>query len=319
MDEKDDRSYQPATPPYERDNFHIEGLTSFGIGEHNTCSNGPDDGTLNRDARLFWNCLRHGSTAQAAANLLSGTPGGNFNLIGHGNTGQVETGMGQTGPFDAGKIILSWTQSDWEAPLRTLIHANFALLSIWSCHTGEGQDGADLLYSMAQVLGRAVRASNGYMYVDDTHIWFENNSVWVVATPTSRPTPVPAPTPHPLELTRAMDTIWLRSGGRDIEISLNEISDIEVEVISLGGRSRHVRLSNKEAQGLARILFGSKPFTPPGTPLAFITARLTVSFGHERERERKTFILYNDRMLKDDSSDVSYYTLPGVRQALGVM
>jgi len=91
------------------DQFGFPAYPGSGINERNTVSNGPDDGTLNLNARFFWNCKRHGTTSQAVDNFLIATALdlgksdsdfisslGGFNLCGHGNEGLVETGAGQT-------------------------------------------------------------------------------------------------------------------------------------------------------------------------------------------------------------------------------
>jgi len=277
-----DRGYNDYVQPP----AHVESVGPFGVGEHNTCSNGPDDGTLNKDAARFWNCRRHGSTPQAAANLLQDQPGGNFNLIGHGNTGQFDTGQGQTGPYSNDTEVFLYNQYAWQTPLESLRQANFGLLSIWSCHTGEGEDGASLLFAMAQVLGRAVRASNGFLYVNDQNIWFEDKSVWVVATPNARPTPVAAPTPHAIVSVRARETVVLHREPKsdEEELSTKSISDIEVELLSPRRTPRRSGVRSIDAHRLAPLLLASRPFVPPGTPAR---SRVAPGRGYRAARRRR--------------------------------
>jgi len=295
---------------------HIEDVHPFGIGEHNTCSNGPDDGTLNKDAARFWNCRRHASTAEAVTNLLLPPAGGNFNIIGHGNTGLFETGMGQTGPFNANELIVLWTQYVWGPQLQRLVPANFALLSLWSCHTGEGADGADLLFAMAQVVGRAVRASNGFLYVNDQNIWFENGSVWVVATPNSRPTPVPAPSPHNLEGIRMTDKIFLRLHAGDGEVSNECVIEGEIVKNTIGRPTQPQKIPKAEAQRLAVMMLASRPFTPPGTPMALITATISLTFDIDNKEQKRKFVVYNDRLVFDSTSGAYYHCPTALRGAI---
>nr|WP_152029974.1 hypothetical protein [Pseudomonas sp. LPH1] len=190
-----------------------------GIGEHNSVSDGPDNGANNCMSGRFWSCMRHGSTAQAVSNYLgrlkvtdSSSPSfegyskedavifkgaGNLNIGGHGNEGLLETGVGQNGPFDIGKYILTWNQSVWESEFQKLRPKNFTMMSIYSCHTGAGADGARLLWMMANSLQRAVRGRTGLTYCGSNGITFEKGSVWQVASPgPTMPNPIPAPTPH---------------------------------------------------------------------------------------------------------------------------
>src|SRR5213075_3390083 len=115
------------------------------IGGRNTCSNGPDDGTLNKLATTLWNCKRHGTTAQAVSNLLipvklklSPPTEKLFNstgiaiIAGHGNAGQVETGCGQTGAYDPNKWLLTWTESYWGPQLDRLISSPITMIALFA-------------------------------------------------------------------------------------------------------------------------------------------------------------------------------------------
>ena len=190
-----------------------------GIGAKNTISSGPDDGTNNLLASHFWQPKRHATTQEATTNGLSivslagASSTGELNVGGHGNEGILETGMGQTGPFDNGRIILNWNEYAWGPELDRIKASSVTQVSIWSCHTGAGQEGADLLFAMAKRCGRAVRAGTGFLYSNAKETWWENGSVWQVATPANKPNPIPAPSPHSI----MADPLKFEVNGQEVE------------------------------------------------------------------------------------------------------
>lgn len=283
-----------------------------GIGQRNTVSNGPDDGTLNKNAACFWNCRRHGTTSQMVDNLLISvtlkvTPpllkvfgqAGMCNIGGHGNTGLVETGMGQTGPFNMNQIIMTWNESTWGPQLDRLIPTPITMISIWACHTGEGQSGSDLLYAMALRVGRAVQAGTGFLYTNGQTMWWENGSVWQVATPNSHPAPIAAPSPHPLILK-----------APKFEVSSKEFETTEIVELTFSPRDIRFMLlpsktiKGKEVKMLAEKLFISHALEMNMSIMGMVTAQLTVKF---KSGESIDFDIYNDRLAVDTKSKTAYY------------
>lgn len=232
-----------------------------GIGERNTVSNGPDNGANNNVANRFWNCKRHGSTAQAVDNGLIATflkidpPGpnimsaGGMNIGGHGNEGYLETGMGQSGPYNIGQFI-SWNEYNWGPQFDRLVTTSITMVSIWSCHTGAGDDGADLLFAIAKRVGRAVRARTGFMYSNNQDLWFENGSVWQVATPESRPIPISAPSPH----LRATEAVRFKVG--DDIVDAQAVDEFRAVARSFGeDRGPVRRITGSDAKQLVSKIF----------------------------------------------------------------
>jgi hypothetical protein len=234
------------------------------------------------------------------------------NIGGHGNVGFFETGAGQKLPYADGIYVFGWNQFAWGPQFQRLAPRNYAMMTIWACDTGQGQDGADLLFAIAKCVGCPVRASSGEVITNGQNIWLEPNAVWVTATPTMRPTPVGPP--HHVMLERDSDTIFTMEGsGRAMKISLENISEIRIERYGLGGTKRVDRLSGVAARALAWRLFGTKPFKLPGSPLAFVTAQadLTISMGKGKGTRKRTFIIYNDRLVYDTMSHDAYFARPG--------
>lgn len=289
-----------------------------GIGGRNTCSNGPDDGTLNKLAGTIWQCKRHGNTSQAVDNLLIPVKLNETNkdleifnstgaciIAGHGNAGQVETGCGQTGVYDPNKYLLTWTESSWGPQLDRLISSPITMISLYACHAGEGAMGSDLLYAMARRVGRAVQGGTGFLYTNGQSTWWENGSVMQVATPTHRPDPIAAPTPHSIK-----DLII----KFEIEFKEFEITDID-ELVFLPSafhstilKSRSVK--EKDAKVIAEKLFISRPMEMRASVMGFVTSKIQVKF---KSGDIIDFNIYNDRLAVDLKSGTAYYINPSFK------
>jgi hypothetical protein len=299
--------------------FALSGVSPNGIGERNTISSGPDDGTLNKDAAVFWNPLRHGTSTVLANNLVGNTATEKAcNVCAHGNVGFFETGAGQKLPYGPGLYVFTWNQSDWQPQFQRLGARNYLQMTIWACETGQGQDGADLLYAIAQTAGCAVRATNGLVWTNGQSIWLEAGAVWVTATPTQRPSPVGPP--HHLTMALEKDnTLLIRVAGKLMRISPKNVSQIRIERFGIMKRRRAAfLLSGAAAQELAWRLFASKPFKMPGTPSAFITARAEVTLRPSRGKaaQKRSLVIYNDRLVYDTTSQEAYYARPGTSFAV---
>lgn len=293
-----------------------QAFSSTGIGEKNTVSNGPDDGTNNCQASHWWNVMRHGSTEQMVNNLLTasvildtkvpelrsdvGTLNtGAANVVGHGNEGLLETGMGQNGAYDTNKILLPWNEYAWGPQLDRLAPSGVTYISIWSCHTGAGQMGADLLYQLAVRCGRAVRAGTGFLYCSSQSFWWENGSQWQVATPNNKPNPIAAPSPHSIVMDLAMFSIE----GK--EVSVEDVVSLELTSDWLKTADRK-HFEGEEAKAVARHIFRSPPINFKGVGIAgMVTAHFVVRL---RGGGTAEFQVYNDRMAVDRRSGLAYYT-----------
>lgn len=164
-----------------------------GLGKHNTVSNGADNGANNCMAGKFQNCMRHGTTEQMVNNLVGrlNSKIQNCNIGGHGYDGLLETGAGQSG-YGGDKKMFVWNQYQWEPFLEKLKPYPFEILTIFSCYTGAGEDGADFLHNIAKVINKPVRARTGLTSCGSrSGITFESGSQWQLATPTHRPNPIP--------------------------------------------------------------------------------------------------------------------------------
>jgi len=108
-------------------------------------------------------------------------------LIGHGHSGSISVGDGQT--TDSGKYIGLYNELQWSGELSRL-SGKFcadAEVTLRGCNVGAGADGAALVAKLADLWGVTVMAPSGTCYI--THCAGE----WVTATPGHPPTPVAAP------------------------------------------------------------------------------------------------------------------------------
>ncbi len=302
--------------------IYIESLVTKGIGDHNSVSNGPDDGANNGLAACFWNCMRHGTTQEAMNNFLSRLPAlyevsesttgtkvtgaGFLNIGGHGNEGLLETGVGQHGSWDNTKYLTVWNAYAWRTELQRLAGKNFPQMFIWSCHTGAGERGADLLFEMAVAMQHPVSGRSGFTYTNGKKIWFEPNSVWVTATPTQRPTPVDAPTPHFVG-TEAMVCIVNSKGGTQ-EAGSSTIRSIKVEksATPFSAKKAAATLSGTDGREFGNLIFSSEPERLPGAPMAFVTAWLVVVFDDAGSLFEAKFSVFNNRLVVQDNADFGY-------------
>jgi hypothetical protein len=283
-----------------------------GIGAKNTISNGPDNGANDLLASHFWQPKRHGSTQGAADNgitllgSIDGMSTGELNIGGHGNDGLLETGTGQNGPFDVHKMILTWNEYDWGPSLDQIKSSSVTQISIWSCHTGAGQDGADLLFAMAKRCGRAVRAGTGFLYSNDKQTWWEAGSVWQVATPTNKPNPIPAPTPH----LSVQATLLFDVGGNDLPVT--DIRTIEISTILGNAKAASPKTATGSgAQNLVASLFLPQALEMSAEVMALLTAQLVLTF---TDGSIVNFDVFNDRLAVDNVSQTAYYLAPGLQR-----
>lgn len=289
----------------------------FGIGQKNTVSAGPDDGTLSCNASHFWTPKRHSSTQQAIDNILARVqmtvdppaPRGQVengvlgvagaNICGHGNEGLLETGMGQNGPYDSNKVLLPWNSWSWGPQFERIKPSSIVSVSLWSCHTGAGQQGANLLYDLAVLCGRAVQAGTGFLYCSSNGMWWENGTVQQVATPSNKPAPIAAPTPHAI-----MRTPKFQIGGKEFEAT--DAEQLEIGLQTFGRSAGPTRTARgQEAKDVAAHLFISEPMDMSNVLIGgMITATLKVTLGsHTLE-----FTVYNDRLAVEKETRTGYYT-----------
>lgn len=276
-----------------------------GIGERNTVSTGvdvdPNTHTNDCLASHFANCMRHGTTAQAIDNIL-GANGGGVNIGGHGDAGFLETGGGQAGPFPNDKCIYFYDEIDWGPQFDRLQGAPITTISIWSCHVGAEQDGADLLFEMAKRCQRTVRAGTGFLYCSQQDVHWQAGAVWQVATPIVKPAPIPRP-PGQLMMTKDDVRIPTPNGS----FSTRDIVSIHIVSPPREGAapSALFEAEGHRAQSLAKKLFISRPLDVKAISIPAIVTGLIVV--RSKDGEEVEFLIYNGGLAIDRKTDTGFY------------
>jgi len=275
-------------------------LGILGRNHCNSVSSGPDNGANNCLASKIWRPKRHGTTKEMVDNLLACGPT-QCNIAGHGNAGLLETGSGQDG-YNSESDINLWNKFYWEGEFERLATRPAPILSIISCHTGEGEDGADLLYEMAKLLGFPARARTGFAYCGDRGLTFEANSTWQVATPDHRPNPIASPTPHALPqfsnmiFLEEVDSLWGKAAIEDVLVTRLKSKLVSQELV--------VSYKDDKATQFMDNLPASNLFKLDGTVLAIASHKIEITSNGNVHR----FTVFNSRLaILDDDSSIGFY------------
>lgn len=244
--------------------------TVLGTGATNTISSGPDDGSINKLAGLFWKPLRHKTIQEVRQNLSlprrdvfpqpqpGQTETRDQNIAGHGNTGYMEVGAGQGG--GGSEYVGRRNQDHWGWPLALGGQDWDGLLTFWSCSTGGGRGGAQLLFQVAKATSRTVRARTGLLLVvtQGNRRWveYEQNSTWQQADPgmAEPPPPIDPPSLAPEKLMPSALASF---------ISPDDVSTIELDRWDEDGWSS-TSVAGAASGALIAALFHSLPFPREG-------------------------------------------------------
>jgi hypothetical protein len=279
-----------------------------------TVSTGPDDGTMNVSAKAFPKSKRHNSTAEAINNLSEATAYDEVGTIfpyswilsGHGSEGLIETGAGQNGEFNKENVIEIDYLAYWQ-PLFEKIKENPAKsLKMSSCHTGAGEEGADLLYQIAKIIGKPVLARTGFTYAntitgDDFlplySITYEEGSQWQVATPNNRPPAIEAPSKKVSTPTLINNFILYQSETRFSPFKLDAINKIIVK-----SRNNVNEIEKKDFAYCLSILFQYESFVLTGNLQALVTGSVQI----ETDNFVYIYYIYNNRLLRATNTNIYY-------------
>lgn len=260
----------------------------------------------------------HGTTAVAIDNLLGclsaeASVKRAANIVGHGNDGIIVTGTGQN-VSDLLKYISWWNHSSWQADLQRL-RGRVAMVKLWACHPGAGQEGLDLLDLVCQDTEAISFGPTGFLYCNDEGFHLEPNSTWQVVTPGQPlPNPIFAPTPHRIEFT----DMKIYTGSAYADIPVDQVTSIEV--LSGDGSRTLTSLKSSAAQDFVRTIAFDSPFFVNGVPAAILTARIRIHFSQvaaSQIGDSREFLIWNDRQLEDAANPGHFYSAPsGLRTFL---
>lgn len=286
----------------------------FGLKEITTVSNGPEEknqyglGANDIQARSFENSMRHGTTEEAVNNTLGRllqTPITNgINFGGHGMPGSFETGSGQTG-WDYNKMIQDWNEDYWNKHLLKLQAKDYPIFTIYSCRTGAREQGASLLFKMAKLLGKPVRARTGdtiCYYRTDGACWieFQPGSEWQTAFPDKKPTPIEPPQTIFSEYRKSI--YMLLENDKTVEFNFDEIENLTIEFIQIKLRGQTL-IEDIDKNIILSGLFSGTPQIIEGLFLAFATHGLKFVY----QGKQYEFTIYNNQIAKLNGTNQYFY------------
>ena len=149
-----------------------------------------------------------------------------------------------------------------------------------------------------------IAARTGFTYSNSQKLWFENASVWQVATPDHKPAPIAAPTPHFTQLTQ----LKLYSGKTLLDIKENQIVEIKIEKINSSGiaeRNQETVIAQEVSGKIIKTLFASEPFKIEGDLLPLKTHTITIKTIVSSENILM-FDVYNNRIIADKFGNYYY-------------
>lgn len=268
----------------------------FGLEPANltSCSSGKDNGAMKTMTRALPGSMNHGTTEQLVSNInnrrlqlgideepsplavlrLSTTRRSFINIGGHGNEGLFETGAGQEDFFPAGMIYAS--SSNGMDALRKLKTRNTELVSIYSCSTGAGYAGAQLLFNLSKMWNVPVRARTGITYAisrgNKSWLDFENGSSWQLASPD-----MTAPPAVISKISLASASLSFGNINSDINANLGNVSHIQMVYFS-SGQILQKTIGSDKVNKLLSVLFASQIFPNEGSIMGVVTSTLTFYF-----------------------------------------
>ncbi len=274
-----------------------------------------DDNTTQDNGALA--CLRkswpdhknHNGTVSAVSNLLQCSPialnTAMLVLVGHGTEGLIVTSGGQSWV----EGIAVWNENyDWGPKLVRIKDHQFAVLTLFACETGAGEDGADLLYNMAKVINRPVRARTGLVSCGGGgQIFFEPGSTWQMANPQGpRPTPIPKP-PHKT-FSMNKNELVIVDDRHSVSIKKEDIKSVVIVRISLRKRTEQkITLDVQEGFPLLQLIDFKNPVINIGAVPAIKTGTIDIQFMSKGTLSDKKYVLYNDRFVQDENKPNVYY------------
>jgi hypothetical protein len=211
-------------------------------------SSGRDDGTNDLMALAFKDSMRHGSISKMVSNInnkriklrIDKPPGIVFNTIlrisesysteiifgGHGTDGLFEAGSGNQG-FDPKAVVYEFNIDAFKT-LERMKTRGTNIVSIYSCYTGAGIEGARLLFKLAKLWKVPVQARTGLTLISNkSRIHFEKGSRWQLARPEMNS--IPDPISRPRLNTKSL----LQSNFEDINIDFESIDHIQLTFYAL--------------------------------------------------------------------------------------
>ena len=281
-----------------------------------TIDNSPDivlgqTGYLNLVRNFFPTMQTHIDTQTLVKNILDllanvNNTDGCVAIVGHGASGIIGAGIGNSlavGPC-LDKCISVNNEPQWTQLFEKLKNKGIKNLYLFSCATGAGNKGAQLLHDLAKSIGAIVAAPTGRILIFQNGRFFklEENATWQVADPSlPRPAAIEMP-PITIPAFTQMRII------HDVQPNL-EIMRSQITAIGIGKPAQLDKWTALPSSQFEELLDSINFIDPEdlkgGVMAGFITGALTVRFncpannGSTEEQEDREFIIFNNRYVQD--------------------
>lgn len=238
------------------------------------------------------------TTEQAAENLrlceMSYPSKQPANIVGHGAEGDIDTGQA------LGQCMTVDNIDEWR-PLLEPLRDKISELYLFGCSVGGGEDGAELLYEIAQTINAPVSAPTGLIYCHaDGHFSLEPNAVWQTATPAARPPTIQPP----------------NQGANGVNgSSAGARGSTEVVDARYTPKGDDLALTGENAKSLAREVLWDNPVKLPGEPGAKVTGHLVVTLKLKDGKQTRSLLVLGHTLLKDVKT-AQYYRATSSFKAL---
>ena len=242
------------------------------------------------------NVRLNSNTTEAVNSFLAGAPaqGQSMLIFGHGYPGFIATGNGNT-PGTLDQMIAYYNGANWIPQVRRLFRY-CSSLTLLGCDVGADQDGANLLYSVAQICNCPVTAATYLVWCQDgAGLYLDMQAQWITATPSSKPAPIPKPGPN--VMIRELLFLYVERDKRAID--RDRILGATIDILSAGGRLKTYDIPDKEVGEVISHIAFDQPIESPGKPLALLTGYLHLYVSVDSKRIQKNFAIYNGHLLQD--------------------
>src|SRR5882672_2909126 len=274
------------------------------------------DPVLNNARKVFPGAMSHADVEEVRDNLLSCLPPQQPQramIVGHGESGTILTGSGDTANDQDQRISID-NIPIWTPALQNLA-GHITELTLCACDTGADPNGATLLKEVANVIGARVYGFTALIYIGPTgNITCDPKAKgkWIYAAPGKPLPPVPIPS---VEFQKMLD-LKLKYGDEYRTVKINDVSGASLFDPAHEDK-RVASLERTEAQRLVGTINFTEPSEIDGAPLAVKTGIVEIEYLIENKRDARTFQIFNDRLLYDQSTpNTFYYASPNLAKTL---
>jgi hypothetical protein len=247
-------------------------ITGNEWGECVTIATGDDNGAEACSLTVIDSPSRNSSTAEAFSNLekcLSSPR--TATILGHANEGYMCTGDGNHCGKTNDSVMTPHNGVKW-IPLAAGIKDKDSELMLAGCDVGAGEDGASLLFKLAQATHRNVRGPTGILHCSpkQKRMWIEG--VWQVATPVIKPAPIQAP-PHTVRFNKIG---YFSLGAQKTRV---DIENVQVNEMALYVDGKRIDAKNQfrlDDLDVLKLIDFSHPEISEDIILGTVTGELTI-------------------------------------------